>query len=91
MYSHLTDAFLPEVSGSDDWRSPYGEMLPWILGGLPLAAVAGTVCHMMPGLGGEGSRTGNRIPPAWSPENDNNYSFRAYMTCLLYTSDAADE
>ena len=72
-----------EVSGSDDWRSPYGEVLPWILGGLFLASVAGTVCHMMPGLGGEGSRTGNfnyRILPAWSPENDNNYSFRAYMT-----------
>ena len=44
--------------------------------------VVGLACHMMPGLGG-GSRSENfkyRIPSAWSPENDNNYSFRAYMT-----------
>ena len=73
---------LAEVNGSDGGRSPYGEILPWFLGGLFLATVAGSVCHMMPGLGG-GSRTGNfkySIPQAWSPENDNNYSFRAYMT-----------
>ena len=54
----LDGRLLAEVSGSDAWRSPYGEHLPWILGGLFLAAAAGTVCHMMPGLGG-GSRTEN--------------------------------
>ena len=75
---------LAEVNGSEGWRSPYGELLPWIFGGMFLATVAGTVCHMMPGLGG-GSRTENfnyRIPPSWSPEDDSNYSFRAYMTDL---------
>ena len=56
--------------------------LPWILGGITMVTTLGLACHMMPGLGG-GSSTENfnyRIPPAWSPENDNNYSFRAYMT-----------
>ena len=55
---------------------------PWVLGVLPLLTVVCIICHMMPGLGG-GSRTENfnyRIPPSWSPENDRNYSFRAYMT-----------
>ena len=56
--------------------------LPWILGGIIAVTVVSLACHMMPGLGG-GSRTENfnyRIPPAWSPENDSNYSFQAYMT-----------
>ena len=49
-----------------------------------MVTVASLACHMMPGLGG-GSRTENfnyRIPPAWSPENDSNYSFRAFRTDL---------
>ena len=54
----LDGRLLAEDSGSDAWRSPYGENLPWIVGGLFLAAVAGTACHMMPGLG-RGSRTEN--------------------------------
>ena len=63
-------------------RSRTERLLPWILGGLPLVAIAGIVYHMMPGLGG-GSRTENfnyRIPPSWSPETDSSYSFRSYMT-----------
>ena len=59
--------------------------LPWIVGGLFLVTLAGTLCHMMPGLGG-GSRTESfnyRIPPAWSPQNDHQYTFRAYMTDIF--------
>jgi hypothetical protein len=54
---------------------------------LTLAAVlaaAGTaaVCMMMPAGGGGGGHreTTHRVPPTWSPENDQTYSFRAYMT-----------
>ena len=67
---------LADVSDSVAWQSLFGISLPWILGGLHLATIAGTACHMMPGLGG-GSRTDNfnyRIPPALSPENDGNYT-----------------
>ena len=32
---------LADVNGSDGWRSPYGQLLPWILGCLFLATVAG--------------------------------------------------
>ena len=73
---------LAEISDISVWQSLAKVNLPWILGGLLLVTVAGTFCHMMPGLGG-GSRTENfnyRIPPSWSPENDSSYSFRAYMT-----------
>ena len=71
-------SLLAEVSDSDAWRFPFGANVPWILGGLLLVTIAGTACHMMPWPGG-GSRTENfnyRIPPAWSPDNDNNSSFR---------------
>ena len=49
----------------------------------PLMAVF-ALTLMVPGLssgGSGGSRDFNyRIPPAWSPENEHHYSFRAYMT-----------
>ena len=36
---------------------------------------------MMPGAAaGPGSNFNYRIPPSWSPENDQSYSFRAFMT-----------
>ena len=45
---------------------------------LTLGIVA-VLLHMMPQMGGD--RNFNyRIPPSWSPENDQNYSFRVYMT-----------
>ena len=55
-----------------------------LLIGLPLFFSIALLIMMMP-VGGP-SYTGNsrdfnyRIPPSWSPENENNYSFRAYMT-----------
>jgi len=52
-------------------RTPIGYSF-WLL--LPL-----TIMLMMPQLGGE--RNFNyRIPPSWSPESDQSYSFRAFMT-----------
>ena len=68
-----------EVGYANVIQSLFRSNLLWILGGLILMTV---IWHMVPGLGG-GSRTENfnyRIPPSWSPENDSNYSFRAYMT-----------
>ena len=68
-----------EVGYANVMQSLFRSNLLWILGGLILTTV---IWHMVPGLGG-GSRTENfnyRIPPSWSPENDSNYSFRAYMT-----------
>ncbi len=32
----------------------------------------------------EGGSLTYRVPPAWSPENENHYSFRAYMTDLAF-------
>ena len=41
--------------------------------------IVAVLLHMMPQMGSD--RNFNyRIPPSWSPENDQNYSFRAYMT-----------
>ena len=51
----------------------------------PLLAIV-ALTMMVPGSltnssGGGGSRDFNyRIPPSWSPENEHNYSFRAFMT-----------
>ena len=51
---------------------------------LSIIALSFIVILMMPTLGGQnhtGARDFNyRIPPAWSPENESSYSFRAYMT-----------
>ena len=55
---------------------------PWIWGSVVMVAIVGALCTIMPGQGGV-SREQNfnyRIPPAWSPDIDHHYSFRAYMT-----------
>ena len=55
---------------------------PWIWGSVVTVTIVGALCTMMPGQGGA-SREQNfnyRIPPAWSPDMDHHYSFRAYMT-----------
>ena len=49
------------------------------------AGVAATIlaitCHMMAGAAAPAPRDFNyRVPPAWSPENDTSYSFRAFLT-----------
>ena len=46
--------------------------------------ICGILILMMPHLAGGGSsRDFNyRIPPAWDPANEHNYSYRAYMTDL---------
>ena len=49
------------------------------------AGVAAAVCailgHMMAGAAAPAPRDFNyRVPPAWSPENDSSYSFRAFVT-----------
>ena len=49
---------------------------PYLLG----AALLSVMIYMMPTLSRESERSFNyRVPPAWSPE-DQNYSFRAFMT-----------
>ena len=61
-------------------------ILPWILGGLLLVSVAGSLCHMMPGLGG-GSRMKNsnyRIPPSWTPESNSSYGFLVHMIDITH-------
>ena len=48
---------------------------------IPLLAIALLFGLMMPGPSGSSGRDFNyRIPPYWSPENEHQYSFRAYMT-----------
>jgi hypothetical protein len=44
-----------------------------------IAVVAILLC-MMPGLTTDRNNFNYRIPPSWSPENDQHYSFRAFMT-----------
>ncbi len=49
-----------------------------LLGAVALISI---IAHMVLAGGGAGRDNFNyRIPPSWSPENDNQYSFRAYMT-----------
>ena len=53
-----------------------------VVGILPLVVIL-ILLYMMPQQGGGGARDFNyRIPPAWSPEMESSYSFRAYMTDL---------
>ena len=53
------------------------------------SAAASIIICMMPGGGGVPGGTGPRdgfnyrIPPSWSPENDHQYAFRAYMTDIM--------
>ena len=55
-----------------------------LLGGIPFMVIGSLLTCMMPGpnaqVGGQQSNFNYKIPPAWSPENDRTYSFRAYMT-----------
>ncbi len=45
------------------------------------AAILAIACHMMAGAAAPAPRDFNfRAPPAWSPENDTSYSFRALIT-----------
>ena len=45
------------------------------------AAILAIVMHMMAGAAAPAPRDFNyRVPPAWSPENDTSYSFRAFIT-----------
>ena len=56
----------------------------FILGNLPFMVIGSMHARMMPGpnaqVGGQQANFNYRIPPAWSPEHDRTYSFRAYMT-----------
>ncbi len=65
---------------SDDYIRliPTLTFMSMLLGALALISI---IAHMVPAGGGAGRDNFNyRIPPSWSPENDNQYSFRAYMT-----------
>ena len=72
---------------TNDLVDPLLKTMAIVLG--PIAFL-GILCLMMPtgmpNLTNGNVQTSNnrdfnyRIPPAWSPENENNYSFRAYMT-----------
>ncbi len=71
---------LKSLRGSADSRSLWLPSLRWFL----LAGIGLIVMLMMPAAGPP-NLTGRenfnyRIPPAWSPEQENTYSFRAYMT-----------
>ena len=52
------------------------------LGGIPFIVIGMMLTCMMPApaAGGQQANFMHRIPPAWSPDNDRNYSFRSYMT-----------
>ena len=43
-------------------------------------AVVALLIYMIPGMAADRNNFNYRIPPSWSPENDQHYSFRAYMT-----------
>ena len=43
-------------------------------------AVVSVLLYMIPGLTTDRNNFNYRIPPSWSPENDQHYSFRAFMT-----------
>ena len=60
---------------------PERDLIALALAAVLAAVGAAAVCMMMPAGGGGGHReTTHRVPPTWSPENDQTYSFRAYMT-----------
>ena len=64
------------------WRMFSKMTSPWIWGSVVTVTIVGALCTMMPGQGGV-SREQNfnhRTPPAWSPDMEHHYSFRAYMT-----------
>ena len=41
-----------------------------------------TLTYMMPGMAADRNNFKYRTPPSWSPENDQHYRFRAYMTYI---------
>jgi len=81
---HLSEAVaLPStMSGTRPWSRLY-----IVIALLPFAAISVLGNMMAPGAGGltPGGRDNfnYRIPPAWSPENENHYSFRAYMADIF--------
>lgn len=91
--SHIGEWQVGESHPADTNQQLSSEViLPWILGGLLLVSVAGSLCHMMPGLGG-GSRMKNsnyRIPPSWTPENNSSYGFRVHMTDISHGAMPSD-
>jgi len=73
-------AIVPRTSRPTLWPGP---RLDIVVALLPLAILAILGLMMAPGAAGpapSGRDFNYRIPPAWSPENENHYSFRAYMT-----------
>ena len=68
---------------SNMWWRMFSKMTsPWIWGSVVTVTIVGALCTMMPGQGGV-SREQNfnhRTPPAWSPDMEHHYSFRAWMT-----------
>ena len=58
---------------------PERDSIALTLAAVLAAACTAAVCMMMPAGGGGGGHreTTHRVPPTWSPENDQTYSFRA--------------
>ena len=82
------DAFVLSIPGkpSKPWKRFSSLMKAWSWVG-PLAilcAMFGLLGHMQlqPHGGGGRGDVHHRIPPAWSPEGDSQYSFRSFMTDL---------
>ena len=84
----VTMVQLPQSQSPDDQQRklterglPERDTIAVALAAVLAAVGASAVCMMMPAGGGGGHReTTHRVPPTWSPENDQTYSFRAYMT-----------
>ena len=69
---------LSETESSTEGTSPTNKK-PAILKLTPFLALMSVLMLMMPSPGGRDS-SNYRVPPAWNPENEQHYSFRAYMT-----------
>ena len=52
--------------------------LRYFMYGALVAVILSVTVQMVPVR--DGRDVNNRVPPSWNPENDHNYSFRAYMT-----------
>ena len=73
--------------GREKSRFPFHRYWKLNLLGLVVLALSACspICLMLPRLGGQGAGGGDftyRIPPAWSPENEQHYSFRAWCQDL---------
>ena len=64
------------------WQIPRRMTSPWIWGSVVTATIVVALCTKMPEHGGvsSGLHCDYRVPPAWSPDMDHYYSFRADMT-----------